>query len=89
MWEKIVEKAIDIEAKASLQALSETKEINSRCLKGYRPLAKKKKTKPVKSIEIEIKTRLSPIIPCLLTRVSLKPRLSKKTSIIKTAKEAI
>ncbi len=39
----MVEKAIDIEAKASLQPPSGTREIDSRCPKGYRPSVKKDK----------------------------------------------
>ena len=41
----MIEKTIDAKAKASLQPLSETREINSRCPKGYRLLTKKKKDK--------------------------------------------
>ena len=43
MWDKIVEKAIDAKVKASLQPLSGTREIDSRCSKDYKPLAKKNK----------------------------------------------
>ena len=39
----MVEKAVDVEAKANLQPLSETKEIDSRYLKRYRPSVKKDK----------------------------------------------
>ncbi len=39
-WEEVVEKAVDAEAKASLQPPSETEEIDSRCPKGYRPTKK-------------------------------------------------
>ncbi len=37
----MVEKAINVEAKASLQSSSETREIDCKCPKGYRPLVKK------------------------------------------------
>ena len=40
-WDKIVEKAVDVKAKASLQLPSGTREINSKCPKKYRPLVKK------------------------------------------------
>ncbi len=39
----MVEKAIDVKIKANLQLASETREIDSRCLKRYRPLVKKDK----------------------------------------------
>lgn len=41
----MVEKAVNVEAKASLQPLFKTRKIYSRYLKGYRPLAKKNKDK--------------------------------------------
>ena len=41
----MVEKIVDVKAKTSLQLSSETKKIDSRYLKGYRPLAKKEKEK--------------------------------------------
>lgn len=43
MWDKVVEKAINTEIKTSLQPSSRTREINSRCPKNHRPLAKKNK----------------------------------------------
>ncbi len=43
MWDKIVENVVDIEVKATLQSLFRTWKIDSRCLKGYRPLVKKDK----------------------------------------------
>ena len=43
LWEKIIEKAVNTEVKASLQPLFETKEINSKYSKGYKLSAKKKK----------------------------------------------
>ncbi len=43
MWNEVVEKAVNIEVKASLSSPSMTREINSRCPKGYRPLVKKNK----------------------------------------------
>ncbi len=46
MWEKVVKKDIDVEVKASLQLPSRTGEINFKCLKDYKPLAKKDKDKP-------------------------------------------
>ncbi len=42
-WNKVVEKAIDIEAKANFQLPSRTREIGSRCPRNYRPLVKKNK----------------------------------------------
>ncbi len=39
----MLEKAVDIEARTNLQSLSGTREINFRCLKGYRLLVKKDK----------------------------------------------
>lgn len=45
MWKKVIEKAVNIKAKANLQLLSEIKEIDSRCLKSYKPLDKKEKNK--------------------------------------------
>lgn len=41
----MVEKAVNIEAKGSLQPLSKTGEIDFRCPKSYRPLAKKDRDK--------------------------------------------
>ncbi len=43
MWDKVVKKAINMEAKSNLQLVSGTKEIDSRCLRHYRPLVKKDK----------------------------------------------
>ena len=43
MWNKVVEKTVDVEAKAGLQPLFGTKKIDSRCPKGYRLLIKKDK----------------------------------------------
>ncbi len=43
VWDKVVEKAVDAKAKASLQPPSETREIDSRCPKRYRPSVKKNK----------------------------------------------
>ena len=40
-WDKMVEKAINIEAKASLQPPSGPRKIDSRCLKEYKPAVKK------------------------------------------------
>ena len=45
MWEEILEKAVNVKAKASLQPLLGTRKIDSRYLKGYRPSAKKEKNK--------------------------------------------
>ncbi len=42
-WEEVVEKAVNAEAKASLQPPSGTREIDSRCPKGFRPSVKKDK----------------------------------------------
>lgn len=41
----MIEKTIDVEIKASLQSSFKTREINSRCPKDYRLLAKKDKNK--------------------------------------------
>ncbi len=43
MWDEVVEKAVNVEAKAGLQPPSGTKEIDFRCPKGYRPSVKKDK----------------------------------------------
>lgn len=43
MWEKVVEKTVNVEIKASLQLFSGTREINFKYPKGYRPLSKKNK----------------------------------------------
>ncbi len=43
VWDKVIEKAIDIEAKASLQPLSRTRKIDSKCLKSYKLSVKKDK----------------------------------------------
>ena len=37
-WEKVVEKVVNAEVKAGLQSHSMIREIDSRCLKGHRPL---------------------------------------------------
>lgn len=41
LWEEVVKKAVNAEAKASLQSLFKTRKIDSRCKKSYRPSAKK------------------------------------------------
>ncbi len=43
MWDKVVEKVVNAEAKANLQPPFGTREIDSRCPKGYRLLVKKDK----------------------------------------------
>ncbi len=43
MWNKVVEKAGDVEAKANLQPHFYVREINARYLKGHHPLVKKNK----------------------------------------------
>ncbi len=43
MWEEVIEKANDVEAKANLQPTFYIRNIDSRCPKGYRLLAKKDK----------------------------------------------
>ncbi len=45
IWEDVVEKTVNAKAKASLQSLSGTEEINSRYPKSYKPSAKKDKNK--------------------------------------------
>ncbi len=42
-WDEVVEKAVNIEVKAYLQPLSETREIDSRCPNGYKPSVKNNK----------------------------------------------
>ncbi len=42
-WDKVVEKAVSVEAKANLQPPSGTREIDSKYLKGYKPSIKKDK----------------------------------------------
>ena len=41
MWDEVVAKAVDIEVKASLQPPFETRKIDFRYPKGYKPLVKK------------------------------------------------
>ena len=43
MWEEVVEKAVNVEAKAGLKPHSIVQEIDSRCSKGHRPSVKKNK----------------------------------------------
>ncbi len=43
MWNKVIEKTVDVEVKTNLQPPSETREINSKCPKGYRLSVKKDK----------------------------------------------
>ncbi len=43
VWDKVVEKAIDVEVKVSLQSPSKIREINFRCPRDYRPSVKKDK----------------------------------------------
>ncbi len=43
MWEEVIEKAVNIEAKINLQPPSKIKQITSWCPKSYRPLVKKDK----------------------------------------------
>ena len=42
-WEEAIEKAVDAEAKALLQPPSGTREIDAKCLRGYRPAKKEDK----------------------------------------------
>ncbi len=87
MWEEVVEKAVDVKTKTSLQPLSRTREINFKYPKNYKPLARKTTTRPIESIGI--KTKSSLIISLLLIQVSLKPKLPIKTSVIKKTVEEI
>ena len=84
----MVEKTINTETKANLQPPSRTREIDSKYPKGYKLLATKKKTMSIASIKIETRTKLS-ITLLLLTQVSLRFRLSRKTNIIKAIEEVI
>ncbi len=43
MWDKMVKKAVNVEAKASLQLHSGTREIDSKCPRSYKPSVKKDK----------------------------------------------
>lgn len=43
MWKEVIKKAIDVETKTSLQLLSGTRKIDSRCPKNYKLLVKKDK----------------------------------------------
>ncbi len=43
MWNKVVEKAIDVEVKPSLQPPFRTRKIDSKCPRGYRLSVKKDK----------------------------------------------
>lgn len=82
MWEEGVEKAIDVEAKVRLQPPSRTRKIDSRCRKSYRPSSKKEKDKVSQKHQIEIKTKLSPTTPRLLTQVYIKSRSPRKTNVM-------
>lgn len=42
LWEKVMEKVVNIKAKTSLQPLLRIKEIDSRCPKSYKSTAKDK-----------------------------------------------
>ena len=42
-WDEVVDKTVDTKAKASLQALSGIREMDSRCLRGQRPTKKEDK----------------------------------------------
>ena len=42
-WDEVVDKTVDAEAKASFQALSGTREIDSQCPRGQRPTKKEDK----------------------------------------------
>ncbi len=43
VWDKVIEKTVNVEAKANLQPPSGTREIDTRCPKRYRSLVKKDK----------------------------------------------
>ncbi len=45
MWNKVVEKTVNVEVKADRQLPFETRKIDFRYLRGYRPLVKKDKDK--------------------------------------------
>ena len=87
----MVEKTVDVETKAKLQLSFGIREINFRCLKSYRPSAKKEKDKAIWDCEDENKDKdkTKSHNSCLLTQVSLKLRLSKKTNIMEAAEGAI
>lgn len=43
MWDKVIEKAVNIKIRTSLQLSSEIRKINSKCPKYYKPSPKKDK----------------------------------------------
>lgn len=51
LWEEVEEKAVNVEAKTSLQLSSEARKTNFKCPKGYRPLAKKEKVEANQELE--------------------------------------
>ncbi len=79
----MVKKAIDIEAKTSLErSILGTQKVTGCHSRKIRY------TKPIRSIEIRTKIRLSPTISFFLI-VSLKLRRLRMTSVIKIVEEAI
>lgn len=81
----MIEKDVDTEAKVSLEPLSETMEIDSKCLKAIDCQLKKTKRKLLDSTRMGIKIRPSHIIPLLLI-ISLNPRTLKMTNVMKAVK---
>lgn len=51
-WEKVIEKVVDVKAKALLQKLSGSWEINTKCFYRYKLAKKKADSKKNKSIDI-------------------------------------
>ncbi len=60
MWDKMVENAINVKAKTSLQPPSRTKEIDSKYLRSYKLLVKKNKDKVIKKYRNEDKNKVKP-----------------------------
>lgn len=84
----MIEKTVNTEVKTSLQPPFGTREIGSRCPKGYRPLAKKDKDKI--NQEYQDRDKINLIILLLLIQVSLRPKHPKRINVIKEAiKDAI
>ncbi len=80
-WEEVVEKVGDVEAKANLQPTFYVRDINAGARKAIARQRKKTKRTPTKSPAMRPqRTRLSRKPPFPL--ISLRPRLSKKTSVV-------
>lgn len=78
VWKEVIEKAIDIEGRTSLEPLFGTKKINFRCPKSYRSSVKKNKDKANQKHWDEDKDKAKPHNPSLTNRNQLQMQTSKK-----------